>query len=77
MDIEKPDHPIAEARANMSELLSAVRLLRRVYFLTSRGKPQAAIVPPELGDAVLAAGGADAAIELLTKAAKETSNGRQ
>ncbi|MBB6343761.1 prevent-host-death family protein [Nonomuraea muscovyensis] len=71
MDTEKTEHPIAEARANLSELLAAARLLRRVYFLTSRGKPQAAIVPAELGDAVVAAGGVDAAVELLNRAAKK------
>ncbi|MFI7618018.1 type II toxin-antitoxin system prevent-host-death family antitoxin [Nonomuraea terrae] len=73
MDAEKLDHPIAEARANLSELLAAVRLLRRVYFLTSRGKPQAAIVPAELGDAVVAAGGVDAAVALLTAAVRNQS----
>jgi prevent-host-death family protein len=70
MDITRDEHPIAEARANLSELLAAVRLLRRVSFLTSRGKPQAAIVPAELGEAVLAVGGPDAAVELLRKAAE-------
>lgn len=70
MDIENTDQPIVVARANLSKLLSAVQLLRRVYFLTSRGSREAALVPPELGEAVLAVGGADAAIELLTKAAQ-------
>lgn len=62
---------VVDARANLSKLHSAVQLLRRVYFLTSRGSREAALVPAELGEAVLAVGGADAAIELLTKAAKE------
>lgn len=73
MDTEKPDHPIAVARANLSELLAASRLLRRVYFLTSRGKPQAALVPADLGDAVVAVGGVDAAVALLTAAVREES----
>lgn len=65
MDTEKDDHPIAEARANLSELLSAVRLLRRVYFLASRGKRQAALVPVELGELVQEAGGPDRAAAIL------------
>lgn len=65
MDTEKADHPIAEARANLSELLSAVRLLRRTYFLTSRNKRQAALVPVELGELVERAGGPDKAAAIL------------
>jgi hypothetical protein len=37
--------------------------------LTRRGHAQAAIVPAELAEAVEAAGGPDAATELLTRAA--------
>ncbi|MYT57696.1 type II toxin-antitoxin system prevent-host-death family antitoxin [Streptomyces sp. SID7834] len=66
MDTNATDHPVAEARANLSELLSAVRLLRRTYFLTSRGKRQAAIVPTELGELIEKAGGADAAAAILS-----------
>lgn len=70
MDTEKSDHPIAEARANLSELLSAVRLLRRTYFLTSRSKRQAALVPVELGELVEEAGGPDKAAEILRGASQ-------
>ncbi|MFF1498683.1 type II toxin-antitoxin system prevent-host-death family antitoxin [Streptomyces sp. NPDC058316] len=66
MDANATDHPIAEARANLSELLASVRLLRRTYFLTSRGKRQAAVVPAELGELVEQAGGADAAAVILS-----------
>lgn len=66
MDTNATDHPIAEARANMSELLASVRLLRRTYFLTSRGKRQAAVVPAELGELIERAGGPDAAAALLS-----------
>lgn len=66
MDANAPDQPIAEARANLSDLLASVRLLRRVYFLTSRGKRQAAVVPAELGELILQAGGADAAAAVLS-----------
>lgn len=62
---EATDHAIADARANLSELLASVRLLRVVRFLTSRGKRQAALVPAELGELVAAVGGPDAAAEIL------------
>jgi prevent-host-death family protein len=58
---------ISEARANLSEVVSSVRLLRRCVFLTQRGKRRAALVPVELGEAVKAAGGPDAALKLLSQ----------
>jgi prevent-host-death family protein len=63
------DKPIAEARANLSELIASVRLLRLGVLLTRRGKPQAALVPYELAQAADAVGGMDAAIGILNKAA--------
>jgi prevent-host-death family protein len=63
------EKPIAEARANLTELIAGVRLLRRGVQLTRRGKPQAALVPIELADAAEAAGGMDAATEILRGAA--------
>ncbi|MFC8859308.1 type II toxin-antitoxin system prevent-host-death family antitoxin [[Kitasatospora] papulosa] len=66
MDTNATDHPVAEARANLSELLAAVRMLRRTYFLTSRGKRQAAVVPTELGELIAQVGGADAAATVLS-----------
>jgi prevent-host-death family protein len=68
MDTNSEDQPIAEARANLSELMHAVKLLRRTYFLTSRGTRQVAVVPAELGEAITAAGGPDVVLELLRKA---------
>jgi len=62
------DKPIAEARANLSELVASVRLLRQGVRLSRRGKPQAALVPVELFDAAEAAGGMDAATAILRKA---------
>jgi prevent-host-death family protein len=62
--------PIAEARANLSEITSQVRHTRLPVRLTRRNKPQAAIVPADLADAVEAAGGVDAVIALLGKAAQ-------
>ena len=57
--------PISEARANLSEVVTSVRMLRKCVMLTQRGKPRAAIVPAELGEAVLAVGGPDEALKLL------------
>lgn len=57
--------PISEARANLSDLVASVRLLRRCVMLTQRGKPRAAIVPAELGEAINAAGGPDAVLKML------------
>ncbi len=65
------DKPIAEARANLTELVANVRLLRHSVHLTRRGKPQAAIVPVELADAAEAVGGPDAAAEMLRTHAAE------
>lgn len=65
MDANQTDHPIAESRANLSKLISAVQLLRRAYFLTSRGKRQAVIHPVELGELVERAGGPDKAAAIL------------
>jgi prevent-host-death family protein len=59
--------PISDARANLTEVIASVRLLRRCVMLTQRGKPRAAIVPAELGDAINAAGGPDAALAILRK----------
>jgi len=62
------EQPIADARANLSEIAAQVRLLRKVVMLTRRGKAQAAIVPAELAEAVEEAGGPDKATELLRQA---------
>lgn len=58
---------ISDARANLSEVIASVRLLRRCVLLTQRGKVRAAIVPAELGKAINAAGGPDAVLALLGK----------
>lgn len=66
------DKPISDARANLTEMVASVRLLRRAVRLSRRGKPQAALVPVELAEAAEAAGGMDAAAEILRKAAGAT-----
>lgn len=70
MDPNVEDQPIHIARANISKLHNAVQLLRRVYFLTSRGTREAAVVPVDLGELVQEVGGVDASVAIL-KAAKE------
>lgn len=70
------DVPIAEARANLSDIASRVRYTRESVRLTRRGTPQAVIVPAELGDLIEAVGGPDEAAELLRKLA-EHATGRQ
>lgn len=70
MDPNIVDQPIVVARANISKLHHSVQLLRRVYFLTSRGTREAAVVPVDLGELIQEVGGVDSAVAIL-KAAKE------
>lgn len=65
MNTEAEDQPIVEARANLSELINNVRIARRLYFLTSRGKRQVAVIPVELGEEIRRLGGPDKVVELL------------
>jgi hypothetical protein len=66
MDQIADNIPISEARANITEVIASVRLLRRCVFLTRREKPQAAVIPVELGELVRKVGGVDAAVAILT-----------
>jgi len=65
------EQPIAEARANLSEITAQVRLLRKSVMLTRRGHAQAAIVTAELAEAVEAVGGPDVATDLLARTVKD------
>ena len=65
------DVPIADARANLSDIASRVRYTRELVRLTRRGTPQAAIVPADLGDLIEAVGGPDKAGEILRQAVKD------
>ncbi|AZM53318.1 prevent-host-death family protein [Streptomyces sp. WAC 01529] len=65
MDENRTDHPIAAARANLSELLATVRIAKVVRYLTSRSRRQAALVPAELGELVESVGGPEKAAEIL------------
>ena len=66
MTTPSPDHlPIAEARANLSDVIASVRHSRRIVWLTRRGVPQAALVPAEVADELAEHGGPDAAVAKL------------
>ena len=60
--------PIAEARANLSDVASQVRYTRQPMRLTRRGTPQVTLVPVDIGDLIEAVGGADKAAEILRRA---------
>lgn len=76
MDANQADHPTTSARANLSELISAVRLLRRTYFLTTRDKRQVALVPVDLGELIDRAGGPDQVAGILAAHLDEKGENR-
>lgn len=61
----KEDVKVAVARANITEVIARVRLLRWTVFLINRQTPMAAVVPIELGRLIRRAGGADVAAGIL------------
>lgn len=52
---------ISDARANLTEVVNAVRLQDRSVRLTRRGTPQAAVVPFDVLDLIEQLGGLDSA----------------
>lgn len=68
MNVEDADQSLTEARTNMSDLVQAVRLLGRMYFLTSRKTRHAAIIPVELAELIERVGGPKAAEAILEAA---------
>lgn len=52
MESISDEMPISEARANLTEVVNAVRLQDRCVALTKRGKMQAVIVPSEIGQMI-------------------------
>jgi prevent-host-death family protein len=64
---------ISDARANLSDLVSRVRLLRRCVMLSQHGKVRAAVIPAELGELINQLGGPDVALGLLTQAAGQSA----
>lgn len=65
MNLDQNTHPVAEARTNLSELLNRVAILRRVHYVTHRGRPRAAFVPYQLGELIDAVGGPEEAAAIL------------
>lgn len=57
--------PVSDVRANITEVINRVRLLRWCVVLTNRGKPVAAVVSAEMGALVRRVGGMDKAEEIL------------
>lgn len=56
---------IGDARANLSEVLNAVRLQDRKVRLARRGTLQAVVLPPDFDALIDSAGGLDAARKAL------------
>jgi prevent-host-death family protein len=65
MDPIPDELAVSEARANLTEVVNAVRLQDRMVQLTRRGAPQAVIVPVDIAEAITEAGGLDRARTLL------------
>ncbi|MEV8398831.1 prevent-host-death family protein [Streptomyces niveus] len=72
MDHSAENVPISEARANITDVIASVRLLRRCVYLMRRDKPQAALIPIELGELVRSVGGPDVAATILAGHVKPT-----
>jgi prevent-host-death family protein len=66
--------PVSDARANLTEVVNAVRLQDRTVRLTRRGTQQAAIVPTDVLDLIEEAGGLDRAREGLRRLAVDDAN---
>lgn len=67
MESVPAEMPISEARANLTEVVNAVRLQDRTVRLTRRGAPQAAVVPADILDLIEEAGGLDDARSALRR----------
>ena len=74
MDSIPDEMAISEARANLTEVVNAVRLQDRKVRLTRRGTPQAVIFPADFSNLIDAVGGLDAARAIL-RDSKEASSG--
>ena len=71
MDLMDNEMSVADTRANLTDVLNAVRFQRRVITVTSRSKPVGAIVPAELG-VLIGKIGVEEAERLLTERLVET-----
>jgi prevent-host-death family protein len=68
MEVIPDEIAIGDARANLSEVLNAVRLQDRKVRLARRGTPQAVVLPPDFDGLIDALGGLDAARTALREA---------
>jgi prevent-host-death family protein len=68
---------VSDARANITEVINRVRLLRWCVLLTNRDKPVAAVVPAELGQLIRRAGGPDKVAEILRERLGDTPGGEE
>lgn len=66
-----PEMAVAEARANLTEVLNAVRLQDRTVRIGRRGVPQAGVVPIDVLDLIDAVGGLAATRAILSIAAQK------
>jgi len=66
--------PVADARANLTDVVARVRYTRESVRLTRRGTPQAVIVPVDIGDLIEAVGGPDKAGEILRRELRESDS---
>lgn len=65
MDLDADAQPISEARANLTDLVSAVRFQKRLVYLTKRDAPQAALIPTSTANLIREVGGLDAVESLM------------
>jgi prevent-host-death family protein len=56
---------ITEARAELAELITRVRMRYQMTAITQRGRIHAAVIDPDFYDAILRVGGRDEALRLL------------
>ncbi len=61
MEVIPDELPIGDARANLSEVLNAVRLQDRMVTLARRGTPQGVVLPPDFKALIEQVGGINAA----------------
>lgn len=68
METDSESVAVADARSNLTRLVNRAEIQRTGFLITRRGTKVAALVPVELWEAALAAGGADKATEMLRRA---------
>lgn len=67
MATAKEDMPVSEARANITDVIQHVRLLRWTVLLTNRDRPVVGMIPVGLAKLIRRSGGADAVAQILAE----------